>query len=151
MPYAIRNASRELLSPCSLSIAYKSFYLFWDIFESFRLQKNCLRSYVDGNQNNFTTNKCLQFCGMIHNHLHTGFKYYLYSRCCHSFSHCFGLHRHLAHPAAQELAGANCVKRISLPKIHHCCGEERECKIMQVTFPNVLLPSFLVKATTKLN
>lgn len=39
MPYAIRNASLELLSPCSLSIACKSFYVFWDIFESFRLQK----------------------------------------------------------------------------------------------------------------
>lgn len=39
MPYAIRNASLELLSPCSLSIACESFYVFWDIFESFRLQK----------------------------------------------------------------------------------------------------------------
>ena len=75
-------------------------------------------------------------CGIIPSHLQTGFidKYYLYLRCCHSFSHCFGLHRHLAHQAVQEPAGANCVRRTSPPKIHHCCGIKRECKIMQATF-----------------
>lgn len=81
----------------------------------------------------------------------TGFRRYLYSRCCRSFFHCFGLRHRLAHLAVQGPAGASCARTIFPPKSHHC-GEQREREIMHVTSPHIL-PSlfFLVKATIKRN
>lgn len=81
----------------------------------------------------------------------TGFRRYLYSRCCHSFFHCFGLRHHLAHLAVQEPAGASCAKTIFPPKSHRCWGTERGWNHACHVSSHPRLPFFLVKATPKTN